>query len=121
MGAKLITDDKGVKVIRKDKTSKAGNPYTTYALMVSSKDTQGNWHNGFIECNFRKGVEVNNKAVIKITNSFPVVDEYNGKTTTKIFVLDFEVLNSGDAPVKTTDDDGFMIIPEGDETETIFV
>lgn len=121
MGLTVITDDKGVKVIRKDKTSKSGNPYTQYSLMYSSKDKEGNWVNGFIDCEFKKGVEVNNKAKIKIKNSFPICDEYNGNKRNKIKIMDFEVIENGEGATKTTDDDGFMIIPEGSEEELIFM
>ena len=77
MGLKIVTDDRPVKIIRKDKVSAAGNAYTQYSAMVASKDKDGNWHNGFIDVSFKHGVSVDNKAQIAIKNAFPVVSEYN--------------------------------------------
>ena len=120
MGLTITTDDKGIKVIRQDKTSKSGNPYQRYSLMVSSKDVNGEWHNGFMECSFKKGVSVTNKAKIKINNAFPVVDEYNGNTRVSLKILDFEVLDEG-VSSPTVSDDGFMKIPDGIEEEMEYV
>lgn len=116
MGFKIETDDKGVKVIRKDGTSKAGNAYTMYSLMYSFK--QGDdWKNVFIECSFRRGVDLANKTKIKITNAFMTGSEYNGQTKPKIFVLDFEVVEPGEGQPAKAPDTSFMSIPDniGDE------
>lgn len=99
------------KVYRQDKTSQAGNPYTQYSLGVSSKDKDGNWVNGFLECQFKKGVEVANKAKIKINNAFYTVSEYNGKKQYKIFVMDFEVVEPGEGQPAPAPDTSFMQIP----------
>lgn len=121
MGLRTTTDDKGIKVIRKDKVSKAGNPYTQYSLMTSGKDRDGNWHNAFINCSFRKGVEVKNKSVIKITDSWHTVDEYNGNSSDRIFVNEFEIITEGeDAPASAPGSDDFMNIPDGIEEELPF-
>ena len=62
MGLQINSDEKGVKVIRKDGTSKVGNAYTMYSLMYSFK--QGDdWKNVFIECSFRRGVDLANKTL----------------------------------------------------------
>lgn len=105
------------KVYRQDKTSQAGNAYTQYSLSVSSKDKDGNWVNGFLECSFKRGVEVANKAKIKINNAFYTVSEYNGKKSYKVFVMDFEVIEQGEGQPAKAPDTSFMSIPDniGDE------
>ena len=120
MGLKIVTDDRPVKIIRKDKVSAAGNAYTQYSAMVASKDKDGNWHNGFIDVSFKHGVSVDNKAQIAIKNAFPVVSEYNGKTSVKWMITDFDVIvqgEGGSAPTNAsngngmeTDADGFLQI-----------
>ena len=120
MGLKIVTDDRPVKIIRKDKVSAAGNAYTQYSAMVASKDKEGNWHNGFIDVSFKHGVSVDNKAQIAIKNAFPVVSEYNGKTSVKWMITDFDVIVHGEGSVDhtnasngngmSTDADGFLQI-----------
>lgn len=112
-----LTDDKGVKVYRHDGVSKAGNAYTTYSLGVSSKDTKGEWQNAYLDCIFKKGVEVNHKAKIKINNAFPTVSKYNDKTTVRWMITDFEVVDSGES----TSDNGFINIPDSLDEELPFV
>lgn len=109
-----LTEDRSVKVIAKDR----GN-FTTYSLMVSSKDKDDNWVNGFIDCKFKKDVSVPNKAKIKINNAFPIVEKWNDKTYVKWMITDFEIVEGG-APSVSVDDMGFMTIPEGEDIEMIF-
>lgn len=118
MGLKISSDDKGVKVIRKDGTSKAGNPYTMYSLMYSFK-VGDEWKNGFIDAGFKRGVEIANKSKILIKDAFLTGSEFNGTTKPKIIVMDFDVLEGGDAP-KLVDDGAWMNIPDGIEEELPF-
>lgn len=111
MGLTIKTDDKGVKVFRKDREGKNG-PWATYSVGVSSKDMNGNWINGYVDVQFKKGVEVNNKATIVINNAFPVVNESNGRTFVKYMITDFTVLEEGQ-PQPVANNDGFVNIPEG--------
>lgn len=117
MGLKIVTDSKPVTVIRQDKTSSAGNAYTQYSLMVSSKNTDNTWVSGFIEAQFKKGVDIANKTKININNAFYTVSEYNGKKYTKIFVLEYDVAEAGE---QKPSGDGFMNIPDGIENELPF-
>ena len=110
MGIKLETDDKGIKVIRKDGTSKAGNPYTMYSLMYSFK-VGDEWKNGFIDAGFKKGVDLANKSKIIIKDAFLTGTEFNGTTKPKIIVMDFDVLEGGETPKPSADD--FLVIPDG--------
>lgn len=120
MGLTVKSDDKGVKVIRKDRETKSGGKFATYSLMVSSKDIDGNWVNGFIDCQFKKGVEIANKTKIKINNAFYVVNEYNGNKYTKIMILDYEVLEEGEQVQTTTGGEDFLVIPDGIDEELPF-
>ena len=117
MGLSVTTDDNGVKVIRQDKTSKAGNPYTTYSLMVGVKNGE-EWTNMFIECGFKKGVEVANKTKILIKSAFITGNIFNGKATPKIIVMDFDVLEGGDAPKPSADD--FLMVTDDMQEEMPF-
>lgn len=103
MGLRITTDDKPVTVIRKDGTSKAGNPYTMYSLMYSFKNSSDEWKNVFVDCQFRKGVDLENKTKINITNAFMTGGEFNGNTKPKIFVLDYEVAEQGEQPQSSAD------------------
>jgi len=104
-----LTEDRAVKVIRKDKVSAAGNSYTQYSLMVSSKQDD-EWVNGFLDCAFKKGVSVNNKAKIKINNAFPVLNKYNDKVYIKWMITEFEIVEEGEAPATT--DSSFVDVPD---------
>lgn len=98
------------KVYKKEKMSKAGNTFYTFSLGVSSKDTDGNWHNGFLDAQFKKAdaERITNKCKIDIKNAFPIVDEYNDKTYVKWFVNDFTVEEEGEqAPASSVDEFGF--------------
>lgn len=119
MGLVIKTDDKGIKIFRKDKTSSAGNPYTTYCRKISSKDKDGNWVNAFQDVVFKKGVSVNNKATIVIENAFETVSSYNDKTSVKLFILDFKVIEEGEVSANipgivgaVVDANGFMQIDD---------
>ena len=113
MALKVITDGKPVSVYRQDKVSSSGNAYTQYSIGVSSKNTEGNWVQGFIECAFRKGTDIPNKAKIEITNSFYTVNEYNGKKYLKLFVLDFNVVEGGEVAPAPNGDESWASIPDG--------
>lgn len=119
MGLKVTTDDKGITVYRQDKQSKNGVPYSQYSIMVSSKDKEGTWHNGFIECQFKYGVTVENKTKIIINNAFYTVNQFGDKAYVKLMILDFKIM--GDAPADNKeipvnlDYDDWMKVVEGDE------
>ncbi|MBO5921944.1 MAG: hypothetical protein J6Q48_06105 [Bacteroidaceae bacterium] len=117
MGLKVTTDGKPVTVYRKEKDTQNGGKFTTYSIGISSKDKDGNWVNGYLDAQFKKGVEVAHKAKINISNSFYTVNEYNGKKYTKIFVMDFEVVDPGEVQ---SNDTGFMNIPDGLDEELPF-
>lgn len=114
-----------LKIYRKDRTSQAGNAYTTYSTKINSKDKDGNWQSVFITVRFKKGVEVNNKADIKVNNAFFGVDTYNGNSTLTMIITDFEVVADGvsadaNAGSQVNVDTDFMNIPDGIAEELPF-
>lgn len=116
---KLNLTGEDVKIIRKDGTSKAGKAYTLYSMMISSKDMDNNWVNGFINCRFKKGIEVNNKAKILIKSAFPTVAKWGDRAEVTWMILDFEVVDAGEVPVSGTD---FIDMPaDGEDTELPFL
>ena len=120
MGLRITTDGKPVTVYRQDKTANSGTTYQQYSLGVSSKDKDGNWVNGFIDCQFKKGVDIPNKSKINIKNAFYTVSEYNGKKYYKIFVMEYEMEEAGASPV-VMDADGFLNIADGLDEEAPFL
>ena len=116
MGIKIGTDDKGVLLYRKDKTSSNGNTYATYFIKVSSKSGD-EWVSGFIDVVLPKGKSVENKTTIYINNAFYIVSEYTDRNNTKhtqmkLYIQDFET-DGNATPAPQTDKDGFVNIPEG--------
>ena len=119
MGLKIITEQTPVTVYVNERQTQNGT-FKTYSIGVSSKDKDGNWVNGFLPCNFRKGTEIANKSKINITNAFMTGSEYNGNTKPKIFVLDYEVVEGGQPAPAPNGDMGFMNIPDGIADELPF-
>ena len=111
MGLTVTSDDKGVKVFAKEKESSMGK-FMTYSLGVSSKNQSGEWVNGYINCRFKKGVIVANKAKIKINSSFFVASKSGDKVYTHLMITDFDVLEAGETETASDSADEFMQIPE---------
>lgn len=116
MGLKIITEQTPVTVYVNERQTQNGT-FKTYSIGVSSKDKDGNWVNGFLPCNFRKGTEIANKSKISISNSFPTVRKYTDKTGTErteigIFVLDYEVVEGGQPQPAQSNDNSWMSIPD---------
>ena len=117
MGLKITTEQAPVTVYVNERQTQNGT-FKTYSIGVSSKDKDGNWVNGFLPCNFRKGTEIANKSKISISNSFPTVRKYTDKTGTErteigIFVLDYEVVEGGQPqPTAASNDNDWLNIPD---------
>ena len=117
MGLKIITEQTPVKVYVNERQTQNGT-FKTYSIGVSSKDKDGNWVNGFLPCNFRKGTEIANKSKISISNSFPTVRKYTDNTGTErteigIFVLDYEVVEGGQPqPTAASNNNDWLNIPD---------
>lgn len=121
MGLKVITDGRPVTVFANEKETQNGGKFTTYSISIASKDRDGNWVNGYIDCQFKKGVVIESKSKINITNSFYTVSEYNGKKYTKLFILDFDVVESPQAvPSQAPADTDWMNIEDSSLDELPF-
>ena len=83
-------------IFRNAHEGKDGTWYT-YATGVSSKRQDGTYANAYMDVRFRKGVVVENKTKIDITDAFFTVREYavNGETKKKIelMILDFKIID----------------------------
>lgn len=67
------------------------NQNGSYSTTVSNKKEDGTYENMYITVNFRKGVEVENKTKINITDSFiSFYKDRNGLSKLKIVVMSFE-------------------------------
>lgn len=118
MGLIVSTDDKGVKVYANEKEGAYGK-FMTYSLGVNSKNKDGEWVNGCINCKFKKDVSVANKTKIKIKSAFFVATKSGGKSYTHLMITDFDILESGETASDSADE--FMKIPEGVEDEVPFL
>ena len=112
-------NEKGIKVIRKDGTSKAGNAYTMYSLMYSFKAGE-EWKNGFLDAQFPKETNLSNKSKIKINSGFITGSEYNGEIKPKIVITDFDVLEGGNQPTPTPVDTSWQNVADIDDAELPF-
>lgn len=92
-----IINDRNVKVFANDYQDKR-----IYSIGISKKDINGNYVNGYISCRFKKGVELNNKAIILINDAW--LDFYlsNKKTIPYIFINEFELVDKGEVKEEET-------------------
>jgi hypothetical protein len=89
---------------------KSTNIPTGHALTLFKNGEE--WKNVFVDCAFKKGTDIANKSKINITNAFMTGSEYNGNTKPKIFVLDYEVVEGGNAPQTNVANADFMQVSE---------
>ena len=118
MGLIVTSDDKGVKVFANERDG-ANGKFTSYSIGVSSKNQDGEWVNGYINCRFKKGVTVPNKSKIEIKKAFFVATKSGGKAYTHLMITDFKVLSEEGTAEQSADD--FMKIPDGAEDEVPFL
>lgn len=86
MGVRIITDERGVKVWKDDKSQ-----YPRYSISVSRKTDEG-YENYYMEAKFKKDADVpNNGDEILIKDSFLSFNTAkDGKKYPYIMILDFE-------------------------------
>lgn len=66
------------------------NGYSYYKIGVSKKSQTGEWINGYIRCQFKKGVALENKAKIYIRKAWLSFYLNNKDTIPFIFISEFE-------------------------------
>ena len=81
----------------------------TYSTGISKKKQDGEYENSYIECRFKKDVNLEHKDKISINSAWlSFYKNKDGKTTFYIFINDFskggEVKNDPFAEVEITDD-----------------
>lgn len=80
-----ITSNKDEMIFRKD-----FNDRPIYSIGLSRKDKNGNYINGYMNCNFKEGTDLANKTRIRIKEawlSFYIKDK---QTIPTIFINDYE-------------------------------
>lgn len=122
MSVSFVTDEHGIKVYSQE-VEWSGGTFKKYSVGINKKDrTTGEWLTVYQAVKFGKGVEVNNKALIRIKDSFPnMYKGKDGKVYLEWFIKDFEVLENGDAPADAPANDSFMNVPVGEDSELPFV
>jgi len=80
-----VIDDK-VKLIYKNTV----NNKVSYSIGLSKKKEDGSYENGYMPCRFKKDVELDNKAKIKIKNAWLDFYKVDKKTFVYLFINEFE-------------------------------
>lgn len=68
------------------------NDKPIYRIGLSKKDKNGNYIKGYMNVNFKKGVELDNMTKIKIKNAWLDFYKVDIKTVPIIFINDFEIV-----------------------------
>lgn len=63
-----------------------------YSIGLSRKDRNGKYFNGYFPCQFKNGIEIENKTRIKIRNAFMSFYLKDEKTMPYIMVTDFDIV-----------------------------
>ncbi len=80
------------------------NGYSYYKIGVSKKSQTGEWINGYIRCQFKKDVSIENKTKIYIKSGFLSFNLNNKETIPYIFITDFETVDETIEKAKTQTD-----------------
>lgn len=93
----ISTDEKGIKLKRKERQTESGEVWATYSTTLTKKTPSGGWSHSYLDVKFKKGVSLNDGAVIKfgIGDAWLTFDDFNGKKYNKIFVANFEIVEEG--------------------------
>lgn len=73
--------------------------HTFYSIGISRKDRNGNYINGYIDCRFKKGIELENQTKIYIKKAWldfylkQIPNTQSSETKHYIFISEFETIN----------------------------
>ena len=67
-----------------------------YSISLSDKKQDGNYVNWYKKCQFKKGVELENKTNILIKKAWLKCNEVNGKKYEFVFISEFEIVNNNE-------------------------
>lgn len=68
------------------------NGYSYYKIGISKKSQTGEWINGYIRCQFKNGVSIDNKTKIYIRKAWLSFYLNNKETIPYIFISEFETV-----------------------------
>lgn len=69
------------------------NGYSYYKIGVSKKSQNGEWQNGYIRCQFKNGVNIENKTKIYIKKAWISFYLKDKETVPYIFISEFETVD----------------------------
>lgn len=64
-----------------------------YKAGLSKKDNDGNYVNAYINCKFKKGVDLENKTKIKVTNGWLDFYKKGNETIITAFINEFDMVD----------------------------
>lgn len=105
MGKINITAEK-VKIFAKQHES-ANGAFTTYAVQLATKKSDGTWANAYQPVRFKKGVNLENKTIININSAFPSFDPSKPQYPFW-FIMDFDIVSDGEVPIADMGELPFM-------------
>lgn len=79
-------------MIFKNENQETGKKY--YQIGLSRKDRNGTYFNGYMQCQFKNGIEVENKTRIRINDAFISFYLKDKNTIPYVMILDFEIVEN---------------------------
>lgn len=113
----ITSDSKGCKVYCNEKEWN-GTVIKNYSITISGKDQKGEWNKAYMNVNFKKGQEPNNKSTIKINKAFFTTKKWGKTYIPMLFIMEYELLEDGE---KFQPADDFMAVPDIPDGEMPFV
>lgn len=102
-----ITHEYPVMIFRND------NEYGTfYSLGISKKNKDGEYINGYMPCQFKKDVEVENQTKIYIRNAWLTFYKKDKQTMPYIMIAEYETVEETIKNSKTAEEDPFAAYGE---------
>ena len=87
-----IISDKRETIFKKEINGRA-----FYSIALSKKDKDGNFVNGYMKVDLRKGADIPNKSRIKIKNAWlSFYKDEDNKTMPTLFIDEFEIVKEGE-------------------------
>ena len=91
-----IKDNEEVMIFKSDKGH--------YSIGLNRKDRNGQYFNGYFPCQFKNGIDVENKTKIKLKNAFISFYLKDKITMPYIMILDFDIVEERKSYVELKSD-----------------
>ena len=91
-----ITNERAVMIFKKEYQ---GN--TFYSLGLSKKDKNGNYINGYMPCQFKNGVSIEDKTKIQIKSAWLSFYLKDKETKPYVFINDFDLVEEAAVQIET--------------------